>query len=109
VRYRPGRFLNALRAAADEVNECNLLWIEPAAPLPGPVRVRQIAGVLARRIVCAVGAGEPVAAGQRLGMIKLGSRTEVCLPESPQWEICIRVGQHVRAGETVLARLRGRA
>ncbi len=105
VNYRPGRFINALRAEADLSNESNTLLIEPAPPLPGPVLVRQIAGVLARRIVCAVRAGDQLAAGQRFGMIKLGSRTELCLPEDPRWELRVTVGRRVQAGLTVLARL----
>lgn len=107
VAYRPGEFLNALRCDADTRNECNTLTIEPAAPLPGPVRVRQIAGVLARRIVCTAKIGDRLAAGQRFGMIKLGSRTELCLPEDPQWDVAVSVGDKVKAGRTVLARWRG--
>lgn len=107
VRYRPGAFLNALRSEADQRNESNTLTLEPAAPLHGPVQVRQIAGVLARRIVCRVRPGDTLAAGQRYGMIKLGSRTEVGLPENPEWDVCVRVGDRTKAGLTVLARLRG--
>jgi phosphatidylserine decarboxylase len=104
VAYRAGQFLNALNDAADERNECNTITIEPATPLPGPIGVRQIAGVLARRIVCAVSEGESLRAGQRVGMIKLGSRTEITLPADGRWRIDVRVGQRVRAGLTVLAR-----
>ncbi len=106
VEYRPGQFRNALSPDADQVNECNTLTLSPAEPLPGPIRVRQIAGVLARRIVCAVRPGEHLTAGQRYGMIKLGSRTEVCLPAHPDWELLVNVGDHTRGGLTVLARLR---
>jgi phosphatidylserine decarboxylase len=109
VTYKPGQFLNALSAEANTRNESNTLVIDPVAPLPGPVRVRQIAGVLARRIVCAVHNGAHLTAGQRFGMIKLGSRTEVCVPEHPAWEICAAVGQHVKGGLTVLALLRPEA
>ncbi|MFH1749145.1 MAG: phosphatidylserine decarboxylase [Planctomycetota bacterium] len=104
VNYAPGEFLNALRPEADTRNESNTLHIEPRAPIPGPIRVRQIAGVLARRIVCHVSVGTQLATGQRFGMIKLGSRTELCLPESPDWELTVGVGDTVRAGHTVLAR-----
>lgn len=103
--YRPGRFLNALKAEATDQNESNTVTLDPAG-LPGPVRVRQIAGVLARRIVCAVRTGEKLSAGQRFGMIKLGSQTEVCVPEDPRWEVLVRDRQVVRGGRTVLARLR---
>jgi phosphatidylserine decarboxylase len=106
VRYRAGKFLNALNAEADAENECNTIVLEPATTLPGPVRVRQIAGVLARRIVCTARAGDSLAAGQRYGMIKLGSRTEICLPENPGWEVCVELGTRVRAGRSILARLR---
>lgn len=106
VRYRKGMFRNALSAEADAVNECNTVVLDPAEPLFGPVHVRQIAGVLARRIVCTVQPGDYLAAGQRYGMIKLGSRTEICLPEDPGWEVCVEVGTKVRAGRTTLVRLR---
>jgi phosphatidylserine decarboxylase len=105
VEYRPGQFLNALRPEADTRNEANTLLLEPAAPLVGPIRIRQIAGVLARRIVCAARSGDSLTAGQRYGMIKLGSRTEILLPEHPDWEILVRVGAKVKGGLTVLARL----
>jgi phosphatidylserine decarboxylase len=104
TEYQRGRFLNALSPAADRENENNVLILEPSGPLPGPVRVRQIAGVLARRIVCAAQPGMALAAGERFGMIKLGSRTEVCVPEDAGWEVCVRVGDDVRAGQTVLLR-----
>ncbi len=106
ITYCCGEFLNALQADANTRNECNTIVLDPAGKLPGPVRVRQIAGVLARRIVCVAEVGDELVAGQRLGMIKLGSRTEVCLPVDPRWEIRVSVGQKVKAGLTVLARLR---
>lgn len=106
VQYRPGMFRSALRPDADADNESNTLTIMPAGPLPGPIRVRQIAGMLARRIVCRVGVGDAVAAGQRFGMIKLGSRTEISVPERDDWEVLVNVGASVRAGATPLLRLR---
>ncbi len=109
VEYRRGEFINALRSDADTRNECNRVTLEPRPPLPGPIRVRQIAGVLARRIVCTVKPGYELDSGERFGMIKLGSRTEVRLPEDPGWVVAVAVGVHVRAGVTVLARLRQEA
>jgi phosphatidylserine decarboxylase len=106
VDYRPGAFLNALKSEADTRNESNRLEIEPAGPLPGPVAVRQIAGVLARRIVCTAQPGDELAAGERFGMIKLGSRTELLLPEDPRWELRVALRDHVTAGVTPVARLR---
>jgi phosphatidylserine decarboxylase len=107
VDYRPGEFLNALSDKADTRNECNTIVVAPVGPLPGPISVRQIAGVLARRIVCTAAIGDDLAAGERFGMIKLGSRTEVCLPEDPKWEILVSLGDKVKAGSTVLARWNG--
>jgi phosphatidylserine decarboxylase len=106
VEYRPGKFGNALDSAADTENECNTMTVEPAAPLLGPIQVRQIAGVLARRIVCAAKAGDHLTAGQCYGMIKLGSRTEVCLPHDSRWDVLVKVGDRAHAGLTVLARWR---
>jgi phosphatidylserine decarboxylase len=105
VSYRPGKFHSALGSAADKHNESNTVVIAPREPLPGPVRVRQIAGVLARRIVCTVRTGDELAAGTRFGMIKLGSRTEVTVPESAEWDVRVAVGDRVKAGRDVLARL----
>jgi phosphatidylserine decarboxylase len=105
IDYRPGEFVNALRTDADDRNECNRLTLAPQA-LPGPIHVRQIAGVLARRIVCVARIGQTLAAGERFGMIKLGSRTELLLPEDPRWELRVALHDRVRAGATVLARLR---
>jgi len=106
VDYRPGKYLNALNPAADVENESNEITLEPVAPLPGPVRVRQIAGVLARRIVCRTRVGDELGLAERYGMIKLGSRTEVTLPEDPGWVVQVRLGDKVKAGQTVLATLR---
>jgi phosphatidylserine decarboxylase len=104
TEYQRGRFRSALSPAADRENENNILILEPPEGLPGPVRVRQIAGILARRIVCVAQPGMQLAAGERFGMIKLGSRTEVCVPEDPGWHVCVQVGDAVRAGQTVLLR-----
>lgn len=105
VDYSPGEFLNALKPEATERNENNLVIIEPRPPLLGPVRVKQISGVLAKRIVCTLEPGDHVSAGQRYGMIKLGSQTEVRVPEDQRWELCVKPGDAVRAGLTTLAKL----
>lgn len=106
VQYHPGEFLNAMRSAATNRNENNRVVIQPKPPLPGPVCVRQIAGVLARRVVCTLEPGDEVAAGERFGMIKFGSQTEIRAPEDPRWDVSVRPGDRVKAGLTVLARLR---
>lgn len=104
VAHRRGRFTFATTAAAADVNESCALAIAPAPPLIGPVVVRQIAGGVARRIVCAARPGAELASGQRFGMIKLGSQTEVRVPDDGRWRDVIRVGAKVRAGVTILAR-----
>lgn len=106
VVYQPGKFLNALKPESTTENENNLIVLAPAAPLPGPVRVRQIAGVLARRIVCAVRPGDVLTCGQRVGMIKLGSRTELCAAEADAWQVEVQLGQPVYGGTTILATLK---
>jgi len=106
VQHHAGKFLNALREDATDENDNTLVELEPVAPLPGPVFVRQIAGVLAKRVVCAVKPGDEVSAGEVYGMIKLGSQTEIRVPEDPNWELCVKPDQPVRAGLTVLARYR---
>ncbi|MFO0837566.1 MAG: phosphatidylserine decarboxylase [Phycisphaerae bacterium] len=105
VQYKPGLFLNALRPESTERNESNTITLEPRPPLPGPIVVRQIAGVLARRIVCAVAPGDNLTLGQRVGMIKLGSRTELILPPGERWSVRVRVGDRVKGGLTVLAEM----
>jgi phosphatidylserine decarboxylase len=102
VRYQPGRFLNAMRDEAGEANEANAVVLHTDYLPHQPVVVRQIAGVLARRIVCHVGPGDQLQTGERIGMIKFGSRTELLVPDVPNWRVAVRVGQHVRAGQTIL-------
>ncbi len=104
VEYRPGRFLPAYEAEAAVENDRNEIWLDRDGEA---VVCRQIAGVLARRVVCRLQAGEPVAAGQRLGLMKFGSRFDVFLPERAA--VLVKVGDRVRAGETVIARLGPRA
>jgi phosphatidylserine decarboxylase len=100
VEHTPGAFLAAYRPEASERNERTPLALQGEA---GRVVVRQIAGVLARRIVCRVRAGDRLGAGQRFGMIRFGSRTDLVVPVSAR--LSIRSGDRVRAGETVMATL----
>lgn len=99
VVYRPGQFLSAGDPRAGEANERNGLVLETEDG--GPVAVVQIAGQIARRIVCFASAGEAARAGQRFGLIRFGSRVDVYLPPG----IAPRVieGQRTVGGETVLA------
>jgi phosphatidylserine decarboxylase len=105
--YRPGKFLNALLPASARENEqLATRWEATESPYRR-FTVRQIAGAIARRIVCWSQPGEMHAAGEAFGMIKLGSRTELILPEEAGFEITIKLGQRVRAGSTVLGRYSG--
>lgn len=102
VIYTPGKFLNALGPDANLHNEANLVGFEPSPPLVGPIFIRQIAGLLAKRIVCAVKPADAVILGQRIGMIKLGSRTELRLPDDGGWEVHSRVGDTVKGALTIM-------
>jgi phosphatidylserine decarboxylase len=95
--YRPGRFLAAYRPEAGEVNERCTIYLQGDT---ARVTVVQIAGVAARRIVCRVGAGDKLAAGERFGMIRFGSRTDCYLPRSAA--LPVAVGDRVTGGITVL-------
>jgi phosphatidylserine decarboxylase len=98
--YTPGRFVAAWDPAAEANERC-------AVRLQGEharVTVVQIAGVVARRIVCRVGSGDKLAAGERFGMIRFGSRTDCYMPRTT--EITVRVGESVRGGQTVIGVLR---
>jgi phosphatidylserine decarboxylase len=104
VRYFPGRYLDARHRDCAVLNE--QLWIDFEDAATGrPVRIKQIAGAIARRIVCWLRPGEEVQAGMRLGMIKFGSRTEVLLPADLAVEVRVKVGDKVQGGRTVLLRL----
>jgi phosphatidylserine decarboxylase len=103
VRYRPGKFLNALLAASARENEQLALRIEESGPPHRRMIVRQIAGQFARRIVCFAAPGEEFSRAARFGMIKLGSRTELVLPREPGLAIRASIGDRVKAGTTILA------
>ena len=101
---RRGAFLDARDPHASERNES--VTVHMACGSGGkeyPVVVRQIAGLIARRIVTDLAEGQTVTRGQRIGMIKFGSRVEVLLPRELAGQVRVRTGQRVRAGETVLA------
>jgi len=100
VDYRPGRFLAAYRPEAATENERSEVWITRGSRR---VVARQVVGVLARRVVCRVAVGARVATGERFGLMKFGSRMDVFLP--PDAALGVRVGDRVRGGETVIARI----
>jgi phosphatidylserine decarboxylase len=99
VEYRPGKFLPAYDQGSND-NELNEIWIDHHGRT---VVVRQVVGILARRIVCRVQEGDVLERGQRIGLMKFGSRMDVFLP--PEAQLRVGVGERVVAGETVLATL----
>lgn len=100
VAYTQGKFLMATKEAASLVNEQNALTIRGEEMT---VVCKQIAGILARRIVCWKRAGDTVALGERFGLIKFSSRTDLILP--PQVKIAVSEGMRVKGGATVLGRI----
>lgn len=107
IEHKAGRFLNAMSPDSSTQNESNTIVLD-GGPL-GLLVVKQIAGLIARRIVCAAAVGDRLAAGQRFGMIKFGSRTELVLSRPDEVDVVVRVGDKVRAGRTIVARRRAGA
>ena len=97
VRHEAGRFLAAYRDEASELNERCTVALQGETARVG---VTQIAGVLARRIVCRARQGDKLQAGERYGLIRFGSRTDLVVPQGT--EIRVRVGDRVRGGETIM-------
>ena len=104
VEYREGAFLNALNAESAVHNEQTLITIDAGTY---SVSFKQIAGVLARRIICNLQEGDRVMRGQRMGLIKFGSRTDVLLPANV--ELRVKSGDRVKGGSSVLAVFPGAA
>jgi phosphatidylserine decarboxylase len=100
VRYNTGKFLDARHPNASLQNENRVVGIESADGFR--VTMRQISGLIARRIVGWAGEGVPLAKGERFGMIRFGSRVELFLP--PGTEIAAKAGDYARGGETIIAR-----
>lgn len=99
--YHPGKFINADLDKASTENERNALWLQTATGQD--VTCVQVAGLIARRILCYVDAGAPLARGQRYGFIRFGSRVDLYLPQGTQVKVVI--GDKVRASSTILAEL----
>jgi phosphatidylserine decarboxylase len=100
VEYHPGRFLPAYRADAGDLNEFTEVWLDHGGQT---IVVRQIVGILARRIVCRIKEGDVVKAGDRFGVMKFGSRMDIFLPTSSV--VTVKVDEKVIAGVTVIAKL----
>src|SRR5260370_162930 len=99
VEYRPGKFLAAMRERASLENEQNVFTLATDA---GEIVFKQIAGLIARRVVAWKKAGEKVARGERIGLVRFGSRVDVWV--SKEAEILVRLGENVKGGSSVLAR-----
>ena len=97
--YRPGKFLAAMRERASAENEQNVFTLSTDA---GELVFKQIAGLIARRVVSWKNAGEKVARGERIGLVRFGSRVDLWVPKEA--EILVKVGENVKGGTSVLAK-----
>jgi phosphatidylserine decarboxylase len=98
MEYRPGKFVAAMRANASSENEQNVFTLSTDA---GELMFKQIAGLIARRVVSWKKAGDTVARGERIGLVRFGSRVDLWVPQQAQ--ILVKVGQNVKGGSSVLA------
>lgn len=98
VVYRPGRFYAAMRSAASRENEQNIIYLHAPA---GRIVFKQIAGAIARRVICWKREGQEVARGELMGLIRFGSRVDVWLPLEAR--IAVKRGDNVKGGESILA------
>jgi phosphatidylserine decarboxylase len=98
MEYRPGEFVAAMRANASSENEQNVFTLSTDA---GELVFKQIAGLIARRVVSWKKAGDTVARGERIGLVRFGSRVDLWVPQQAQ--ILVKVGQNVKGGSSVLA------
>src|ERR1700683_4228121 len=99
VVYRPGRFYAAFRSDASRENEQNIIYLHTPQ---GSVIFKQIAGAIARRVICWKEEGQEVVIGERVGLIRFGSRVDIWLPLDTQ--VVVQRGQHVKGGESVIAK-----
>jgi phosphatidylserine decarboxylase len=105
VQYKPGKFLDARDPKAAFDNEQNRIEIQPANPaLVSPIVVTQIAGLIARRIVCWVQEAQSVSSGDQIGLIRFGSQVDMVIPLTTR--LRVKAGDHVTAGDTVIAEIR---
>ncbi|MBI2471389.1 MAG: phosphatidylserine decarboxylase family protein [Planctomycetes bacterium] len=104
IRHTKGKFLDARDDECFSSNENNVMGLSLIGSQV-KIAVKQIAGKIAKRIVCACKVGDVFEQGQRFGMIKFGSRVEVFVPNSVKFEVLVKVGEKVTAGKTVLGRI----
>jgi phosphatidylserine decarboxylase len=98
LEYRPGKFLAAMRERASLENEQNIIALSTDA---GEITFKQIAGLIARRVVCWKKPGDRVARGERIGLVRFGSRVDLWVPKDA--EILVALGENVKGGSTVIA------
>jgi len=104
ITYRQGEYKNALKSESGQVNESNNLGLARTDSPQDRLVVRQISGAIARRIVCEARHGQELACGQKFGMIKFGSRTELYVPARSDLKCLVQIGDKVKAGLTPLVR-----
>lgn len=104
IKYRPGKFKNAMSPESGRVNESNDIMLRPQDSPAEKLIVRQISGAIARRIVCGAKTGDNFAGGQKFGMIKFGSRTELYIPADHNVQCLVKIGDKVEAGTTIMVR-----
>jgi phosphatidylserine decarboxylase len=104
TEHRPGRYKNALNPESSLVNESNNLYLTRLERPHDRLIVRQVSGAIARRIVCKASPGQHLSAGEKFGMIKFGSRTELYVPSHHGVRCLVVAGQPVKAGLTILVR-----
>ena len=105
LRYFPGEYLDARKPESAQRNEQFWTDLEENAT-PRRIRIKQISGAIARRIVNSLKLEEPVFAGERFGMIKFGSRTDVLIPASDAVDVLVKVGDKVQGGSSILLRFK---
>ncbi|MHC4363806.1 MAG: phosphatidylserine decarboxylase [Planctomycetota bacterium] len=104
IDYRPGKYRNAMNPQSGRVNESSDLALVRTDHPQDRLIIRQISGAIARRIVCATSQGQNLTGGEKFGMIKFGSRTELYLPPRENAKCLVRVGDKVKAGLSPLIR-----
>jgi len=104
ISYRKGEHKNAMSMQSGQLNESNDLWLIRAEEPQEKLIVRQISGAIARRIVCHAREGQQLTGGEKFGMIKFGSRTELYIPACENTKCLVKTGDKVKAGLTALVR-----
>ena len=104
ITYKKGRYKNAANPQSGRVNESNDLWLRRTDSPNDKLIVRQISGAIARRIVCEASEGRELTGGEKFGMIKFGSRTELYVPVHENTKILVKTGDKVKAGLTPIVK-----